>query len=253
MSKVVLIIIIIVVCMAALSVLAINACKAIENYNIAAAEYNEIVDGYNESANNAGVENIAGVPAEIGSIKIEDDSFWEGIRVVLGKNTTKKIKKDTDTIYQLIEQTKISLIIIDQINNPSGEWVESCLRTVTGITGTQAVTEENDPEGLLSKDGGYNACVYFSYYTIPYNSVPGYDIVSKGTDGGGAVEVYSTVEEAEKRCEYLAGFDGTALYSGSYAIVGTMVIRTSYKLSNSEQFDLTDKITQALTAILFDY
>lgn len=35
--------------------------------------------------------------------------------------------------------------------------------------------------------------------------------------------------------------------SDTYAIVGTTVIRTSYLLTNEEQFELTDKITQALT------
>ena len=59
----------------------------------------------------------------------------------------------------------------------------------------------------------------------------------------------ATVEDAEARCEYLSGFDGTVLYSGSYAIVGTMVIRTSYKLTNEQQLALTDKITSAVTML----
>ena len=62
------------------------------------------------------------------------------------------------------------------------------------------------------------------------------------------MEVYPTVQDAEARCEYLAGFDGTVLYSGSYAIVGTTVIRTSYKLTNEQQIELTNDITMALTS-----
>ena len=72
--------------------------------------------------------------------------------------------------------------------------------------------------------------------------------MEKGTDAGGAIEVYATAEEAQARCEYLSGFDGTILYSGSYAIVGTMVIRTSYKLDNNQQMALTRSITRELTA-----
>lgn len=72
-------------------------------------------------------------------------------------------------------------------------------------------------------------------------------LVAKGTDAGGAVEVFSSVEDAEARCEYLAGFDNTLLCSGSYAIIGTMVIRTSYRLDGESQPDLTIEITQEFT------
>ena len=244
MGKVVLVIILVAICVF-LSIRAGYACDAIEDYNRAVEAYNAIVVDYNETAYNSGVDNIAGVPAEIGYLRVENESFWEGLKVIMGKNTIKKIEKDTNTVYQLIEQTRVSSDIIKQIKNPSEEWVKSRLDTVDGIIGTQAVTKENNPDGLLGKEGGYNACIYFSYRGIGHSS----NIVSTGTDGGGAVEVYGTFEEAKERCEYLAGFDGTVLYSGSYAIVGTMVIRTSYKLSNEEQIELTDAITQVLTAV----
>ena len=109
------------------------------------------------------------------------------------------------------------------------------------------MTEDNNPDGLLNKDGGYSSCVYFTVEKIDSEKIKGDSIVAKGADAGGAIEVYSTLEEAEVRCEYLSGFDGTILYSGSYAIVGTMVIRTSYLLTNEEQYELTDIITQTLT------
>ena len=87
------------------------------------------------------------------------------------------------------------------------------------------MTSDNDPNGLLHQEnGGYTACIYFTSTGI---ETAGDSPVSKGTDGGGAVEVYSTVQDAEARCEYLSGFDNTILYTGSYAIVGTMVIRIS--------------------------
>ena len=102
---------------------------------------------------------------------------------------------------------------------------------------------------ILGKEGSYISCVYFTITKINSNEVPGDTIVEKGTDAGGAVEIYATLREAEERCEYLAGFDGTVLYSGSNAIVGTMAIRTSYILTNEEQFELTNSITEAMTAI----
>lgn len=96
-------------------------------------------------------------------------------------------------------------------------------------------------------------CVfYLTAYThsaINQNEIPGNNIVAKGTDAGGALEVYANREDAEARVDYLAGFDNTILYSGSYAIVGTMVIRTSYKLTDEQQLILTDAITRAVTMV----
>ena len=40
------------------------------------------------------------------------------------------------------------------------------------------------------------------------NPVAGADLVAKGTDAGGCVEVYKTAEDAKKRNDYLSAFDG---------------------------------------------
>ncbi len=50
-------------------------------------------------------------------------------------------------------------------------------------------------------------------------------------------------------CEYLHGFDNTILYTGSYAIVGTMVIRISYIYTTEEQYEMTNRITKELTKL----
>jgi hypothetical protein len=240
-------ILVIVLIIAILFVSAFLALDAIKKYNEAAAEFNDLVDEYNTTASQTSLANIAGVPTEIAKINIEKEDIWEGFTVVFGKNSIKKIKADTDTIYDFVDQLEYSYQIIEQITSPTGEWVESRLKLVEGITGTQAVTKDNNPDGLLGKEGGYSACIYFTVDKIDAETIKGNDIVGKGTDAGGAIEIYSSLADAEARCEYLAGFDGTILYSGSYAIIGTVVIRTSYILSNEEQFELTDKITQALT------
>ena len=51
------------------------------------------------------------------------------------------------------------------------------------------------------------------------------------------------------RCEYLSDYDNTILYSGSYALLGTMVIRVSHLLDNKGQYDITSEIVEALTSL----
>ena len=182
-------------------------------------------------------------------LNIENESVFEAVKVVLGKNSRSKIDNDTNTIYELITHIENSVHIIKQITAPSEEFVTSRLKDVPTILEMQSVTKDNNPDGLLNKDGGYTSCIYFSSEKISQEDIPGKDIVSKGTDCGGAVEIYDSLEEANARCEYLSGFDGTVLYSGSYAIIGTMVVRTSYLLTNEEQLELTNDITKALTAL----
>ena len=82
------------------------------------------------------------------------------------------------------------------------------------------------------------------------NSVKASDkVVEKGTDAGGAVEVYRKLKDAQNRCEYLSEFDGTLLYSGSYTLFGTMVIRTSYQLTNEEQVAVVNAIIEKMTEV----
>ena len=67
--------------------------------------------------------------------------------------------------------------------------------------------------------------------------------------GGGGIEVYSTVEDAEKREEYLATYDGGIFASGTHTVVGTVVVRTSNELKASQQKEMEDKIIETLTHI----
>lgn len=75
------------------------------------------------------------------------------------------------------------------------------------------------------------------------------NVIDVGTQGGGAIEIFSNVEDAEKRDAYLGGFDGTPFASESHYVVGTLLIRTSDELSGTKQLELTDKITEALIAV----
>lgn len=77
----------------------------------------------------------------------------------------------------------------------------------------------------------------------------GIDVVMIGTRGGGAVEIFSTEEEAQKRMEYISFFDGSVMEAGSCTIEGTCLIRTSKYLDEEQQKELTEKIRQALLAV----
>lgn len=142
---------------------------------------------------------------------------------------------------------------LKQVTAPSDEFVMERLQRVDTITMMDAVTEDHDPNGKLGKQGGYIGCVYFRDSQVDQSQLyvdgdPN-DVIDVGTDGGGALEIFSSVEDAQARDTYLAGFDGTMFVSGSHYIVGTILVRTSDELSGTKQQELTDKITQALIAV----
>ena len=62
-------------------------------------------------------------------------------------------------------------------------------------------------------------------------------------------EVYTTADEAKKRDEYLASFDGGVLSSGSHKVRGTCIVRTSSTLTATQQKELEAAIVEALTKI----
>ena len=149
-----------------------------------------------------------------------------------------------------VEEITDNIRILEQLKSPSEDWIVHRLSSIMSVKEVECVTEAKDPNGYLNKDGGYYSCVYFTTTLFDPSGVPGKDVIEKGTDAGGAIEVYHTLEDAEARCKYLSEFDDTLLYSGSYVLVGTMVIRTSYLLDNSEQTKLTDEIIKEFTKLV---
>ncbi|MFS9238813.1 EbhA [Streptococcus australis] len=150
------------------------------------------------------------------------------------KNITEKL-----TVYQN------SVKQLAQITNPKDTFIEERLKEIDTIQGVQHVTEDHDPNGSLNKQGGYTATVYFSDKQVT-EPIEGNDIVEKGTDAGGSIEVYKTKEEAEKRNAYLSAFDGGPITPGSHYVYGTIVVRTSHHLTASQQKALTEKIYNKL-------
>lgn len=213
--------------------------QMISDYNEAAKNYNIVAEEYVRIKEITSLENIDGLP------EVEDTIPF------LDENATPEdtIEQDTEKIIEKTNELLATLILAQQITDPDEEWIIERLKSVDDIMVVQATTESHDPNHLLKVDGGYTSCTYFSVKGIRQSSIKGEDVVEKGTDAGGAIEVYKTVTDAKNRCEYLGQFDNTLLYSGSYAIVGTTVIRTSYLLSNEKQIELTNKITAAFTAL----
>lgn len=166
---------------------------------------------------------------------------------------TKKLSEPLDysSVINAISEKQTayqnSVLQMKQITNPNEDFVIQRLKGIPNISGYQAVTEDHDPNGNLNKQGGYTSTVYFSTPLINQSSVYGNDIVDKGTECGGAIEVYASEEDAEKRESYLASFDGAGmLNSGSHKVLGTIVIRTSTKLTATQQNKFTNNITNKL-------
>ncbi|MDU4284332.1 MAG: EbhA [Streptococcus sp.] len=172
---------------------------------------------------------------------------------------TEAIKKQTKSLNQPIDYSKATQSLADsslaytnsvkqlaQTTNPSQSFVEERLKEIDTVTGVQSVTESNDPNGNLNKQGGYTASIYFTDNQVT-EAVEGADIVDKGTDAGGNIEVYKTSDEAKSRNAYLSAFDGQGILNpGSHYVYGTVVIRTSRHLTASQQTALTEKIYNKL-------
>lgn len=138
---------------------------------------------------------------------------------------------------------------LKQVTDPSQDFIVSRLRTVPGVTGIESVTEGHDPNGFLNRQGGYTASIYFSYEGIDLAQFDGDNLVDKGTESGGNIEVYRTKDDAAKREAYHAAFDGTVLSSGSHTRVGTIVIRVSDQLPAAQQQAVQQQIVDAFTRL----
>lgn len=172
---------------------------------------------------------------------------------------TEAINKQTEALKQPIDYSKAIQSLTDsslaytnsvkqlsQITNPSQSFVEERLKEIDTVTGVQSVTESNDPNGNLNKQGGYTASIYFTDSQVT-GAVDGADIVAKGTDAGGNIEVYKTSDDAKARNTYISAFDGQGVLNpGSHYVYGTVVIRTSRHLTASQQTALTEKIYNKL-------
>lgn len=168
------------------------------------------------------------------------------------KEQTKELEKPIELQQYHSKVTKSFRILrikrktVGTNHTTSQEFIERRLKEIPTITEIQSVTKTNDPNGLLNKQGGYTASVYFADQQVS-GIAPAADLVEAGNEAGGNIEVYSSKEDAEKRNDYLSTFDGNGLLNpGSHYVYGTLIIRTSDRLTASQQKNLTDAIYQKL-------
>lgn len=135
------------------------------------------------------------------------------------------------------------------VNAPDEGYVLDCILRVPGVIAAAAATEDTDTNNLIGKAGSYYARIVFSYELVGNSSVQGASLISGGTDCGGSIEIFNTVEDAERRNTYLGAFDGTIFDSGSHTVIGTVLIRTSSKLKASQQQELEAAIIEILTSL----
>ncbi|MBD9159294.1 MAG: hypothetical protein EGQ16_05615 [Clostridiales bacterium] len=248
--------------------------KVIKPHNEAVSKYNEAAQNIkekNEELDNK-VKKVQGlidsnekvIDEKVITNAKEAKKKAEASKYVLGKmpSKTKEIISKTEELSKPLDYTEIlnelekayneydtSIKQYKQLTNPSEEFVIQRLQTIEEIADARAVTEDNDPNGKLNKPGGYTATVYFESKNIKQSEVYGNDIIEKGTKAGGAIEVYANEEDAKNREDYLAGFDGGILSSGSHKVVGTVLIRTSDDLTATQQKNLEEKIVKALSEL----
>ena len=175
------------------------------------------------------------------------------IKEMCEKRTTKfgliKITGLEDRIYKMAKKYDISIKQMEKFNNPSEDYIKKRIASVETVTNFAAVTEDNDPNGKLNKAGGYTSTVYFESSLVNQSEFDTNDVIEKGTECGGSIEVYSTEEDAKKRDTYLASFDGSILSNGKHTVVGTVVIRVSDEMGASKQEELTQKIKDAIAKL----
>ncbi len=154
-----------------------------------------------------------------------------------------ELKKLTEEMTTSIQQCKL-------VTNPPEEQVMNRILKVENITNAEAVTVENDPNGMLNKPGGYTSAIFFECNLVPAKTqFKGTSPLEKGTPGGGCLEVYSTTEDTESRNAYLSTFDGRIFAAGKHAVIGTIVIRVSGEMKDSDQELMIQRLIDALTTL----
>ncbi len=122
---------------------------------------------------------------------------------------------------------------------PTQDYLISTLSSVPGIEEIEAVTLETDRNRILGSE--CSSIVFFTYNKVDQTSInnTGNTPILKGTDGGGCIEVFFDSSKAQRRMFKLKA---TSFLSGSSFQYGSAVIRTSSKLTSSEQVALQNSI-----------
>lgn len=218
----------------------------------------ELVDNEDKPLDETTIDTAKEALKNAGASKIVIGEMPKATKDILSR--TKELSTPVDysdeltslsTAYTNLENSKKQY---KQVVNPSEEFVMQRILTVDDVADARAVTEDQDPNGNLHKAGGYTSTIYFESKTVNqsdvYVSGEYADVlIDKGTDAGGAIEVYKNVEDAEKRRDYLATYDGTIFANGTHTVIGTVLVRTSNELTATQQKELEQKVIDALTRL----
>ena len=246
--------------------------EAVEAYNVVVSDIQEkndqldgeikklqeLVDNEDKPLDETTIDTAKEALKNAGASKIVIGEMPKATKDILSR--TKELSTPVDysdeltslsTAYTNLENSKKQY---KQVVNPSEEFVMQRILTVDDVADARAVTEDQDPNGNLNKAGGYTSTIYFESKTVNqsdvYVSGEYADVlIDKGTDAGGAIEVYENVEDAEKRRDYLATFDGTIFANGTHTVIGTVLVRTSNELTATQQKELEQKVIDALTRL----
>ena len=246
--------------------------EAVEAYNVVVSDIQEktdqldgeikklqeLVDNEDKPLDETTIDAAKEALKNAGASKIVIGEMPKATKDILSR--TKELSTPVDysdeltalsTAYTNLENSKKQY---KQVVNPSEEFVMQRILTVDDVADARAVTEDQDPNGNLHKAGGYTSTIYFESKTVNqsdvYVSGKYADVlIDKGTDAGGAIEVYENVEYAEKRRDYLATYDGTIYANGTHTVIGTVLVRTSNELTATQQKELEQKVIDALTRL----
>lgn len=246
--------------------------EAVEAYNVVVSDIQEkndqldgeikklqeLVDNEDKPLDETTIDAAKEALKNAGASKIVIGEMPKATKDILSR--TKELSTPVDysdeltalsTAYTNLENSKKQY---KQVINPSEEFVMQRILTVDDVADARAVTEDQDPNGNLHKAGGYTSTIYFESKTVNqsdvYVSGKYADVlIDKGTDAGGAIEVYENVEDAEKRRDYLATYDGTIFANGTHTVIGTVLVRTSNELTATQQKELEQKVIDALTRL----
>lgn len=148
---------------------------------------------------------------------------------------------------EAVVETVYTEINTDLITAPSVEYVIACLNNIDTITGIELDDLSHSPAISSSGLEKATATIYFSSNLVEETDTSE-SLKEQGTAGGGSIDIFTTVEDAEFRNEYLAGFDNGLFNTGYHTVVGTLVVRTSKHLDTEEQRTLENSIITALTS-----
>lgn len=246
--------------------------EAVEAYNVVVSDIQEkndqldgeikklqeLVDNEDKPLDETTIDTAKEALKNAGASKIVIGEMPKATKDILSR--TKELSTPVDysdeltslsTAYTNLENSKKQY---KQVVNPSEEFVMQRILTVDDVADARAVTEDQDQNGNLHKAGGYTSTIYFESKTVNqsdvYVSGEYADVlIDKGTDAGGAIEVYENVEDAEKRRDYLATYDGTIFANGTHTVIGTVLVRTSNELTATQQKELEQKVIDALTRL----